>query len=210
MLEPTDKKSDCYSAGERAWMEFGQQLRAKGLAGWLSRLTGWGVTPDAITYFSGLIGLGFVPLWLLDFKAAAIAMVAGHILLDGLDGPLARFQNNASPRGSFTDTLMDQIVITGVTIAWMLAEPTTASIAVGSCYVFLYLLVVAMAMVRNAMAIPYSWLVRPRFFVYLAIAGDWWFQGQFTVYVLATCDGLLAIKCLTGFVALRRDLPGAG
>ncbi len=208
MPESDDHKSDCYAAGERQWMEYGQNLRAYWLQSMLVVLTKCHISPDLITYLAGALGLSFVPLWLLGYKLLAIAMVTIHVLLDGLDGPLARFQGIASPRGSFVDTFTDQLVVTGVTIAWMLGAPSALHVAAGSLYLFLYVLVVAMAMVRNAMAIPYSWLVRPRFFVYFAIVLDWWLQWELTVVVLVICNTLLAIKCISGFMALRRDLPG--
>ncbi len=189
-------------------MEYGQSLRARMLDSWLVRLSNCGVTPDAVTLIAGCIGLAFAPLWLLQFKALAIGAVAVHVLLDGLDGPLARHQQIASPRGSFTDTFADQLVVTAVTVTWMIGSPTRLHIAAGSVYVFLYALVVAMAMVRNALEVPYSWLVRPRFFVYLAIAIDWQWASELTSVVLLICNSLLAIKCASGFLAVRRRLPG--
>lgn len=104
MPESSDNKSDCYSTGERAWMEYGQNLRAYWLESMLVILTKCQISPDLITYLAGALGLSFVPLWLLGYKLLAIAMVAVQVLLDGLDGPLARFQGIASPRGSFIDT----------------------------------------------------------------------------------------------------------
>ena len=40
-----------------------------------------------------------------------------------------------------------------------------AGIWAGGLYVFFYTMVVIFAMVRSALAIPYSWLVRPRFII---------------------------------------------
>jgi phosphatidylglycerophosphate synthase len=129
--------------------------------------------------------------------------------LDGLDGPLARHQGVASPRGSFTDTFTDQIVVTVSTLAWMIAQPSSWNISAGALYVFLYALVVSMAMARNALAVPYSWLVRPRFFVYSAMTLDAITPGYLTLATICCCNVLLALKCATGFLALRRQLPGS-
>lgn len=201
-------QSDCYSAGERAWMEYGQGLRAEALKPLLLILERVHVTPDAVTIASGLCGVAFLPLWLMQHSAAALGCLLLHVLLDGLDGPLARRQGRASPRGSFVDTFTDQVVVTFVTIAWLIRSPGSLPIAVGASYVFLYAMVVGMAMVRNALDVPYSWLVRPRFFVFLAIALEWLSGLPLTVFTLAICDALLAVKCATGFVALRAKLPG--
>lgn len=206
--ENVEGKSDCYSDGERDWMEFGQRIRAVALKPLLVLLTKLKITPDSVTLLAGIIGLGFVPAWWLGHRTIALLLLLAHVLLDGLDGPLARDQNVASSRGSFTDTFADQIVVTAVTITWMVSSPTRLNIAAGSVYVFVYALVVAMAMVRNALDVPYSWLVRPRFFVYLAITMDNWRTGNMTLIVLTVCDVLLTWKCLTGFLALRSKLPG--
>lgn len=200
--------NDCYSRDERAWMEFGQRGRRWLLGPLLGCLSDLGVKPDGITIFSGIMGLAFVPLWLAHQSNAALACLLAHVLLDGLDGPLARYQARASARGSFTDTFVDQLVVTLVMLAWMMTYPSNMNIATAGIYTYLYSVVVAMAMVRNSLAIPFSWLVRPRFFVFSSIALDAWMGTDWTMYVLVVCDLLLAMKLGSGFLKLRGKLPG--
>ncbi len=204
----TELSADCYSDGERKWMVLGQRLRATLLKPLLQVLSVFRVSPDTITLLSAIAGLAFVPLVFTDYVKTAIGMLVVHILLDGLDGPLARHQHRASSRGSFTDTCADQLVVTAVTIAWMIGIGTKFAVLAGSVFIVVYALVVAMAMVRNAMEIPYSWLIRPRFMVYAAVAIDISIHWQLTLPVLAVCDILLLWKALTGFRALRRTIPG--
>ncbi len=192
----TESKADCYSDGERAWMEYGQNLRAIALQPALRLASRWGVTADAITLASGICGALFFPLWLCNQPLAALVTLLLHVLLDGLDGPLARFQQVASPRGSFVDTFTDQIVVTLVMIAYLVHNPSSLSIALGSIYIFLYAIVVSMAMVRNALAVPYSWLVRPRFFVFAAIFLEWLSRWPVVLVVLTS-----ATSCLLSSVA---------
>lgn len=203
-----DVTADCYSDGERGWMEFGQRLRAIVLQPLLRLLTMCRVTPDAVTVLAAVCGVMFLPLMLLDRPVAALSSLLLHVALDGLDGPLARWQQRASARGSFSDTFADQLVVTVVTITWMITTGTTWSLFAGSVFIFVYALVVAMAMVRNALSIPYSWLVRPRFFVYAAMALDILLGWNSTLLVLGLCDLLLAWKAWTGFRALRKRIPG--
>lgn len=189
-------------------MESGQQIRAIILRPLLIWLTALRVTPDSVTLLAALCGVAFLPLLLTDHAWIALSSLAIHVLLDGLDGPLARHQQVASARGSFTDTLADQLVVTTVTIAWMIDIATKPTLFVGAFFVFVYALVVAMAMVRNALEIPYSWLVRPRFFFYGAIAVDLVLGWTTTIAVVAICTVLLSWKAWTGFRALRRRIPG--
>ena len=81
--------ADCYSGGERAWMERTQAWRARLLGPALQRLSMWGVRPDHLTLMSLASGVLFCPLWYVSPAFALLALVL-HVLLDGVDGPLAR------------------------------------------------------------------------------------------------------------------------
>lgn len=202
-----EAKGDCYSAGEREWMEYGQQWRARAFAPLLRMLTGARITPDHLTIVSLLFGLAFAPLWYLHHEWMALAMLLMHVAMDGFDGPLARYQQVASPRGSFTDSFCDQLIVSTVVIMLMV-EPARLSVFSGAVFLVVYTGVLAIAMVRNSLAIPYSWLVRPRFFLYLAIplqlAGA---TGSIAVVVWVS-NVLLIVKLATGFYKLRSKLDG--
>jgi phosphatidylglycerophosphate synthase len=202
-------KTDCYSDRERKGMEQYQTVKAILLRPVLNGLSSLNVTPDAVTMIAGGIGLAFIPFWLTNQFEVALVFLLVHVLLDGLDGALARHQNVASTRGSFTDTFVDQMVVTGVTIAWIVMAPTAANIVAGAMFVFLYVLVVALAMARNALSVPFRFLVRPRYFVYASLALDGLMATQGTFYVLLISDLLLASASVTGYWVLRQQLPGA-
>lgn len=202
-FEPVGPVADCYSAGEREWMVATQQWRARVLNRWLVLLTRLKVSPDAVTALSFFAGIAFAPVWFLS-PAAALALLALHVLLDGIDGPLARFQGVASRRGSFTDTMSDQAVVTAVALTLMIDGVIGA--LPGGLYIFLYALVAMFAMVRNALAAPYSWLVRPRFVVYAWIIIELFVWPGTLTGLLWVCNGLLAIKAATGFLRIRKRL----
>jgi phosphatidylglycerophosphate synthase len=203
--------ADCYAAGERGAMEGWQDWRARWLRPLLVVLTRCQVTPDHITLASLVVGLAFCPLWMWPgtipgARIAAVLCLVVHALLDALDGPLARHQGTASRSGSFTDSLADQIVVTASTLALMAGPQPSVGIWVGGIYIFAYSIVVGFAMVRNALGVGYSWLVRPRLWIYawLFVEALWlpgtieWVMGLFTVPLL--------LKMATGFVAIRRML----
>jgi phosphatidylglycerophosphate synthase len=192
--------ADCYSAGERNWMVATQQGRARMFAPLLRWLTRLGVDANVLTALSFVAGIGFALVWFVN-RPAALCLLGLHVLLDGLDGPLARFQGTASRRGSFTDTMSDQAVVTAVAITLMIDQ--VAAILPGGVYIFCYALVALFAMVRNALAIPYAWLVRPRFVVYAWIPVAIWVWPGSMDALLWTCNVLLLIKVLTGFYRIR-------
>lgn len=144
----------CYSGGEAGFMAWSQGLRASLLDPLLHNLTWAGITANHITIASLLCGLAFVPAFVWFAPWLAFVLLLFHVLLDGLDGPMARFPGTASNRGSFTDTMVDQVVVSVVMIAMI--HSRHAGLWPGSLYIISYLLVVTFAFIRNALMEPYS------------------------------------------------------
>lgn len=196
-------RADCYAKADRGLMVWGREIRRKLLGPLLRLLVKCRISADILTLASLAAGLAFCPVYFFS-RPVALGLLALHVILDGLDGPLARHAGTASRKGSFTDTMTDQIVVTASTITLIAAG--VVWVVPGACYLFVYAVVVAFSMIRNALKIPYAWLVRPRFFVYL------WFPIELYVLpnsidcVLWTFTGLLAAKMLTGFIKIRRRL----
>jgi len=109
-----------------------------------------------------------------------------------------------SNQGSFSDTVTDQVVVTFSTIT--LIHSGNAGIWPGSLYLFFYAIVVFFGMVRNAMAIPYSCLVRPRFIIYAWIAIDLYLWPGTLNLLLWIMTFLLGAKMLSGFIQIRRRM----
>ncbi len=194
--------ADCYSSNERAAMAWTQRLRENLFRPLLGLLCVLRITPDHVTSAGLIAGLAFCPLYFWS-QPAALAALGLHVLLDGLDGPLARFQRTDSPRGSFTDTVSDQIVIVATTVTLMFAGTLSAS--AGGFYIFLYTSVITFAMVRNALEVPYSWLFRPRFLVYAWLVVETGWPGGLE-YILWGCNVVLAGKMISGFFRIRARL----
>ena len=69
-----------------------------------------------------------------------------------------------------------------------------------------YAVVVAIAMIRNALEIPYSWLIRPRFLVYAWILVEAFLWSGTINWLLWAINAVLGWKLLTGFANLRERL----
>ena len=204
MTEDKQKiETDCYAAGDRGMMVLSQQIRAKLLLPLLWTLKRLGVTANGLTFISLLFGLTacaaiFYSQWLF------LVLILLHVLADGLDGPLARYAGTASSKGSFTDTMCDQIVVaasTAVLIYLHYIGPI-----VGGIYIFVYTIVIAFSMVRNALSIPYSWLIRPRFIVYIWFAVEFYLLPGSLNYVVGFFSLLLILKMISGFFKIRQKL----
>jgi phosphatidylglycerophosphate synthase len=200
MGDESDLKADCYSAGERAGMVRTQELRGRLFKPVLEGMSRCAIAADHVTLLAFVVGLSFCPLYFWS-KPLAFAALGLHALLDGLDGPLARHQGVASRRGSLTDTMSDQIVVVATTLTLMGAH--AIDVFAGGCYIFLYTLAVIFAMVRNALRVPYSWLVRPRLFVYVWFLIEAYLLPGTLDYVLWGFNALLALKVASGFLRIR-------
>jgi phosphatidylglycerophosphate synthase len=201
--------ADCYSAGERGLMVWYQGFRQRRLARLLRLMEKLGINGNHVTVGSLVCGLLFCPLvffvpWL------AFVMLFAHVIIDGLDGPLARHLGTDSRAGSFADTTCDQVVLAAATITMMCHPDQIIATLPGSIYIFLYTVVVVFAMVRNAMEIPYRLLIRPRMPVYMWAALDmFWFEGYLdgsVNYVIWFINGLFLVAFVSGFFKIRANL----
>ena len=97
--------------------------------------------------------------------------------------------------------MADQLVVTAAAITMIHAG--YAGTWPSGLYIFFYTVVVAFAFIRSAMEAPYSWLFRPRFLVFSwYVVEVFWLPGTLN-WVLWASSGLLAAKCLTGFIRIR-------
>lgn len=203
MTDADRTKVDCYADGERSLMVWSQQTRASVLGPLLRMFARLGISADLVTLISLLLGLAFCPVYFFS-KPLALVLLALHVLADGLDGPVARFNGTASRKGSFTDTMADQIVVAVTTVTLIV----TGDLGVwpGGLYIFCYTVVIAFAMVRNALSTPYSWLVRPRFVIYAWIPIEIYLLSGSLDYVMWLFVVLLVGKMISGFVRIRGRL----
>ena len=88
----------------------------------------------------------------------------------------------------------------------MASAPPLLGVWAGGAYLFLYAMVVAFAMVRTALGVPYTWLIRPRFWVYGWLAVDRYLLPGWLEPLVVLLAAVLAVKLASGFLAIRRLL----
>ncbi len=203
MTDDEQTKADCYADGDRGLMVWSQKIRASMLGPLLRGLARLGVTADIVTLVSLILGLAFCPVYFYS-KPLALVLLLLHVCADGLDGPLARLAGTASRKGSFTDTMADQIVVTATTVTLILGDDLW--VLPGALYIFTYTVVIAFAMIRNALSIPYSWLVRPRFVIYAWLPIEFYLLSGSLDYVIWLFVVLLVGKMVSGYVRIRRQI----
>ncbi|MCH2038384.1 MAG: CDP-alcohol phosphatidyltransferase family protein [Rickettsiales bacterium] len=195
--------NNCYSEKEASFMKWGQDIRATMLKPLLLLLVKCRITADILTLLSLLSGLaGAIALY--HSVPLGLSLILLHVIFDGIDGPLARMTQTDSNEGSFTDTMSDQLVIAAVGV--VLIDLQIVSALAGLLYILSYTVVVGFAMVRNALAIPYSWLIRPRFMVYVWLPVEFYLLEGSLVYLLYLFSLMLIYKSITGFVRIKNTL----
>jgi phosphatidylglycerophosphate synthase len=99
-----------FRESERKFFYWSYDLRNKILAPLLKLLSGMGITANHITFFRVVIFIVGVmyPLFVKgNLTLAVFVYFLGFMLLDTLDGSLARFNNSASDKGRFNDLYVD-------------------------------------------------------------------------------------------------------
>ncbi len=157
----------CYSLHEGPMMSAWDKARLRALRPLLSLLTRLGVSPGAVTLLGLALGLAGAAN-LADEPTWGVAYLALHLALDGLDGPLARWQQRATSAGALWDMTADLLVVLAVTLA--LVEAGEASPRSGLLFGWLYLALLTVACARQRLGRPFRLLVRPRFVLYAAVA----------------------------------------
>ncbi len=125
-----------------------------------------GIRPNHLTALSFLIVLiGFPLFFLLELRNYAfIALIVG-IILDGLDGPLAKLEGRQTRSGAILDQANDltSMVIVVITAAhFELMNPT-----VGFLYVVSYLYLTFTSFAKNALRISYRFVVKTKYPTYI-------------------------------------------
>lgn len=122
------------------------------------------VTPDFISYLALFLLIPF-SFYFKSFPILSSVIIICYVLLDGIDGSLARYQNKDNLGGAFTDIVVDQmglVVIIGNLIFYEMITPTVAYY-----YGILYIVMIAFSVVQNALNISMQKLIRTKYIVYL-------------------------------------------
>lgn len=126
-------------------------------------LTKSGIRPDHITYFSLLL---FFIACMVVMPYPILGGILGFLycLLDGLDGPLARYQNSQSKAGSLMDIFADQVGVIVLPILSVVYFDTNFIFA----YMFglFYIIEIFLLTILNALKINFGFVLRVKYFYY--------------------------------------------
>ncbi|HCM51699.1 TPA: hypothetical protein DIS56_01005 [Candidatus Saccharibacteria bacterium] len=137
-------------------------------------LTKLGVSADMVSYLGVLVMIIFMFI-VESHPITAFWLLFARMLIDILDGPLARYQKTDSDRGKFVDVLMDNLgfalFIFGVIKAGVLDG------SIGASYLFLTELMIVLMIIRYNFKYRSEWFFR-------ASAGSFPYNLVYASYVL--------------------------
>lgn len=88
-----------------------------------------GVTADQLTLAGFAIGLLALPLLAFELWYLALATIIINRIFDGLDGALARYNEQSSSAGGFLDITLDFLFYAAIPLGFILANPEQNAIA---------------------------------------------------------------------------------
>lgn len=172
-------------------------------------LTFFHITPDILSYKGMLLMVAFI------FVAGhslvfGFWLIVSRMLLDILDGPLARYQKTGSDRGKFVDVLMDQLGFAMFVFGIIKLGLITG--LVGAIYLYLIALVTILMIIKNSFSRQSNWLffasagAFPYLFIYASYAlfgfyaygGNNYLCGSSKIFT-----GLLVAKALMDYWSIR-------
>lgn len=82
-----------------------------------------GINADQVTLVGFFIGLIAIPLLALQLWIPALIAIIINRVLDGLDGALARYQNQSTSAGGFLDICVDFLFYAAIPVGFAMASP---------------------------------------------------------------------------------------
>lgn len=197
-----------FAESEQDGQERFQKIR-DGLFGPLVRLLiRCGITADLISLLSllQLVPFGYLLLIADSPQQVGVAslFVWLHVLLDAVDGPIARATGTAGPAGAFTDMCVDHsgmLITTCLLTAAHLVNPTAAVVYVSS-----YTVAVAFTIWLNMIGQPFKFVIRTKYLLYGLVS---WYGVSGANLIDEAVVGFCVVHvifAILGFCKLRRVL----
>jgi phosphatidylglycerophosphate synthase len=175
------------------------------------------INPSHLTVFRFLLLVAFPPLWINNHYNIAVSFLAANILLDIVDGDLARILNTDSDKRKFEDVMVDNIMVIVLPLA--LIWQGIISGFLGGYYIFIATLSWWLSVVKRNLVSKSGWLFRAQASFLLFVARFCVITFLIFTYVLfgwdiftATIITLSAILTLSSFydyyriVRVRREV----
>lgn len=155
------KEASDDSFSERFYLK-NKTIRARLFKPLLFALSSLHITADTLTnlrLLTGIFSFGLVFWGKISYQFFASLMLAS-LIVDGIDGSLARYQKTDSDRGKFIDVGVDFINQCLLTISFLLVEGDLALLV--AYHILVFSLAVLFSAVKNSEFKKTDWIIRPQ------------------------------------------------
>ncbi|MBM4429666.1 MAG: CDP-alcohol phosphatidyltransferase family protein [Chloroflexi bacterium] len=196
-------KADSYSSIERRFLAPARGLLARVYGPLVRALARLGVSPNMVSLLGPALGLVFVYTVRHHLRLSFLIWVPS-MLVDGIDGALARYTGRASNFGALMDQVADHtretLIVVGLTAAGALSPLW------GSLYPFVYTATNVTLLLGNQYGVPAPFAVKSWMVLYPAIA-VYLLWGRNCLDAAAAISILfMMITVLYGLVLLKRGM----
>ncbi len=197
------QQADSYSAFERRFIGPFREGLHRVTAPLVRLLARFGVPPNALSA-SQVVG-GFVVLALVpEHPRVAFVLFLGLLLIDGLDGALARATGKASQFGALVDQYCDHA--REITVVGGMALFGALAILPAVLYGLVYTGLNFTVYLANAHGAPVPWAVKSYLIVYPALFLYLWFGLDVLTPAVVLSEGLMLVTIGMGMRNLSRAM----
>ena len=202
----TPQMPDCYSSFERRFLAPGRQLILTALKPIVISLAAMGISPNMVSLSQLIVG-GVIALIVDDHPRVAFSLFIFAILLDGLDGSLARYTGRCSRFGAILDGLCDHV--REILMVAALARTGTLDPFRAALYAFVYPAFNLTLFLCNYHQTPLPLALKSYLVVYPALFLHLWWGINWLDEAVALSTALMGIVIAQGLMHLRRVLGDA-
>lgn len=146
-----------------------------------------GLSPNAVSAL-GVIFAILAAFFQPSFWYGAAVLLLLYILMDGLDGPLARHTSRQSQGGSLVDIFSDQVGVVIVAVASVVWVDANLPLAIA--FAFLYIHVIYMMVICNSNSIRLPKIARVKYIYFFVYTICLIFENSYAVEIFHTVFGL--------------------
>lgn len=207
-MKPFQVTTGVYSKSEMPLINFINKIKGKIFYPVLYICTALKIRPSAISVISAAIA--FCSLILAVYKTSPIYFIYGiwlHLIFDGIDGSLARFQKKQTYSGALLDALCDHVGIISSSIFMInfsyAAKETTIVFAI------FYTLLIVISFLLNYFNKPFRYALRPRIIVFISFTIDYFYKTAFTDKLLIIISAIMIFSSAIGIYKIYKHLRGS-
>ena len=196
-----------FSGAESRFQERFGALRGRVFLQLLKLFIQVGISPDHLSII-GILVMFLLPLGFIDIPIWCIVAYGVHLLADGLDGSLARYQGTVTARGAYLDIVVDHfaLIATVLTLQWFqIVDPFWLLL-----YTVCYLILIVHFVLMNARGCPPTFpVIRTKYplFLLTILIGYSIITPIWINYFLMICGIYYALMVAVYITLYRWTLP---